>query len=199
VRTTRRSASGKATPPNAAIGAELSKRLEGLAGRSVRVGWFETSKYEDGTPVAYVASIQEFGWGPIPPRPFMRSTEAARKQEWAGVAGKLAKAVVNDKMTPDVAAEQIGQLVSGDIRKTISQIKAPPLALSTLLLRKAKRAGETVGGKKVGEVVRNTQLIGPRAKGDKSLDVRGVPTKPLVFDGILIGTLAYVVEGGSVA
>lgn len=183
-------------PPAAPLAAEMSKRLEGLEGKPIRVGWFESAKYEDGTPVAYVASIQEFGWGPIPPRPFMRTTEAAKKQSWAGVAGKLAKAVATEKLTPDLAAEQIGLLVSGDIRRTISRIKAPPLALSTLLLRKAKLAGEKVGGKKVGEVVKNVQFVGPREKGDKSLNVRGVPTKPLVFDGILIGGLTYVVGGG---
>jgi hypothetical protein len=34
---------------------------EGFANREAKVGWFSSDKYEDGTPVAYVAAIQEFG------------------------------------------------------------------------------------------------------------------------------------------
>lgn len=41
----------------------IDKLVKKLAKDKVtsKVGWFEGAKYEDGTPVAYVASIQEFG------------------------------------------------------------------------------------------------------------------------------------------
>lgn len=39
----------------------LRSRIKELDGKVAKAGWFESSKYEDGTPVAYVASIQEFG------------------------------------------------------------------------------------------------------------------------------------------
>ena len=42
-----------------------SKALEKLADQikksKLEVGFFESAKYPDGTPVAYVAAIQEFG------------------------------------------------------------------------------------------------------------------------------------------
>lgn len=41
--------------------AELQTRLQGLGNKVAKAGWFESSKYEDGTPVAYIASIHEFG------------------------------------------------------------------------------------------------------------------------------------------
>lgn len=34
---------------------------EGFANREAKIGWFPGARYEDGTPVAYVAAIQEFG------------------------------------------------------------------------------------------------------------------------------------------
>ena len=47
-----------------------------LDGKELKVGWFASSKYENGTPAAYVAAIHEFGYpeGNIPPRLGMRGT-----------------------------------------------------------------------------------------------------------------------------
>jgi len=41
--------------------ANLNAAIKGFDNLKLKVGWFETNKYPDGTPVAYVASIQEFG------------------------------------------------------------------------------------------------------------------------------------------
>lgn len=43
------------------IKARLDAIPEGFANRVAKVGWFPSAKYEDGTPVAYVAAIQEYG------------------------------------------------------------------------------------------------------------------------------------------
>ncbi len=40
---------------------KIDKIGEGFKNREARIGWFESARYEDGTPVAYVATIQEFG------------------------------------------------------------------------------------------------------------------------------------------
>src|ERR1700761_5955410 len=40
---------------------QLSVKLKELDGLELRVGWFESPRYEDGTPVAGVAAVQEFG------------------------------------------------------------------------------------------------------------------------------------------
>ena len=59
-------------------GKHLEVALNELSGKVAKVGWFEKSKYPKppNVPVAYVATIQEFGYSPknIPPRPFMRPT-----------------------------------------------------------------------------------------------------------------------------
>ena len=36
-------------------------RVKDLDGKVGKAGWFHTSRYADGTPVAYIAAIQEFG------------------------------------------------------------------------------------------------------------------------------------------
>lgn len=51
----------KITRKNPKAFAEIVNRLKELDGTSAKAGWFATSKYEDGTPVAYVAAIQEYG------------------------------------------------------------------------------------------------------------------------------------------
>ena len=45
--------------PNAL--ATISTRLKELDGREARAGWFKTSHYADGTPVAYIACVMEYG------------------------------------------------------------------------------------------------------------------------------------------
>lgn len=52
--------------------AKVLAAIKGLDGLEGKTGWFETARYPDGTAVAYVATIHEFGTPRIPARPFMR-------------------------------------------------------------------------------------------------------------------------------
>ena len=61
---------------------QLLVTLNSLDRINLKVGWFEGAKYEDGTPVAYVAAIQEYGFVNIPPRSFMRTTVQEKKEAW---------------------------------------------------------------------------------------------------------------------
>ncbi|MDY8913955.1 hypothetical protein UZS93_14145 [Escherichia coli] len=162
-----------------------------LQRKTVKVGWFESAKYEDGTSVAYVASLNELGKNA---RPFMRPTIADRAQVWKSVGKKGAKQVINGEATAGYMFELIGLQASGDIAKTITKITDPPLSPVTLLLRKRKKAGDKITGKTVGEAHREVNFVGPRRKSDKTLDFSGVSTKPLVDTGIMLNTLTYVVE-----
>ena len=81
--------------------AEIARKV----GRGqVKVGFFAGSNYEDGTSVAYVAAIQEFGTTEaganglviIPPRPFMRNTIANNKAQWSGQLAEALKAADYD-------------------------------------------------------------------------------------------------------
>lgn len=51
----------KVTRKNPKAFTEIVNRLKQLDGASAKAGWFQTSKYEDGTPVAYIAAIHENG------------------------------------------------------------------------------------------------------------------------------------------
>lgn len=91
----------------------LTLRLKELAGIQTAVGWFESAKYEDGTPVALAASVNEFGHGPIPPRPFFRPTITAEKTAWANDAAAGAKAILNGKTTAFNVMDAIGKRAGG--------------------------------------------------------------------------------------
>lgn len=147
----------------------LKTILKNLDGKVGKVGWFPSAKYEDGTPVAYVAAIQEFGSpaNNIPPRSFMRTTIAEKEQGWAQIAENEAKKIVNGKQTTENAVTILVLKAAGDVRKKISTIYTPKLKESTIEARKRKRADKKTTG---------------------SL------TKPLVDTGYLLGTLDTSVE-----
>lgn len=126
----------------------LDRLLENADGKVGKVGFFESAKYEDGTPVAYVAAINEFGYpeGGIPSRSFMRTTIAAEKKNWKLLATSGARAILAGNYTIADVLEGIGLQAAGDIRKTISNIWSPKLADATIAARVRKRAdGKTVG------------------------------------------------------
>lgn len=117
----------------------IKKMLKELDSKEIRVGFFETAKYPDGTPIAYVAAIQEFGYGPIPPRPFMRPAELQNQNKWQrGVAAGV-KAALNGAITIENALEQVGMVAAGDVRKAIRAVTAPPLAESTIRARQSRK------------------------------------------------------------
>lgn len=146
--------------------AALLQAIAQLERKQAAVGFFAHSKYPDGTPVAYVATIQELGHpaGGIPPRPFMRTTADAQRDAWRDSLAKGAKAVLAGRLTPEQMLDIFAQGAAGDIRKTISQITAPPLSPRTIAARQAKRKSP------------------------------GVSTKPLVDSGLLIQSVQGQVQ-----
>nr|WP_321986146.1 hypothetical protein [uncultured Lichenicoccus sp.] len=108
---------------------ELSKRL-GRSG-TVQIGFLEGATYADGTPVATVAAIQEFGAPSrnIPPRPFFRQMIAQHTPEWSGdFAGILDAADDN----PEVSLDRMGALIAAQLRDSIQQFTTPALAQTTV-------------------------------------------------------------------
>ena len=166
--------------------ADITKRLSEFDGQVAKIGWFESAKYEDGTPVAYVASIQEYGApaAAIPPRPFFIPTIEEKKEEWSNSVAKGAKAVIAGRRSATQVLEAVGLKAAGDVRYTISQVRSPPLSKITLLLRKWRREGRKITGKTVGEAA---DAVAANA------DVSGVPSQPLNDTGYMITTLTSVV------
>lgn len=149
---------------------DLGKILKNLEGKKARVGFFEASKYEDGTPVAYVASIQEYGYAPknIPPRPFMRTTMDTRQKEWGKQAESGAKAILAGNSDMNTVLSAIAAGAAGDIQKTISKIFTPALKDSTIRARERRYAD---GGKRGSS-----------------------PNKPLVDTGLLLSSVSWNLE-----
>jgi len=100
-------------------------------GGSVRIGFLENATYPDGKPVAMIAMIQD-GGAPaagIPPRPFFRNMIANKRDEWPGaIAGLLVK---NDYDVGKTLG-QTGAAIAGQLRQSIIDTNAPPLAASTI-------------------------------------------------------------------
>ena len=115
-------------------GGKKLQRLLREAGKGgvsgVKVGFFSTARYQDGTPVAAVAAWNEFGTETIPERPFFRNALAESER---GVSNILAKGIDTKKMVVDERlAGRVGEYVQGKIRDSITALKEPPNAPETV-------------------------------------------------------------------
>lgn len=146
--------------------AQLKAVYDELAKKQIKVGFFEHSKYPDGTPIAYVAAIQELGYpaGGIPPRPFMRPAMTEHRQEYSQLTGRAVKAAVNGRITVTDGLTQIGAKAAGDVKMAIKAVTMPPLDDATV----AARARRHSKGKATG--------------------------KPLVDSGLMLQSVTFVVE-----
>lgn len=113
----------------------LQKSIADIQTKRAAVGFFDTAHYTDGTPVAYVAVIQEFGHGAIPPRSFMRSTISEQREAWQETLAQGASRVLADKLTVDQMLEAFGMKAAGQIKEKIASIMAPGLSDATLSSR----------------------------------------------------------------
>jgi hypothetical protein len=113
-------------------GNRLREKLQGI-GRQI-TNAIADSTYPDGTPVAMVAAIQDFGApaAGIPPRPFFRNMIRAKKGEWPGAIRTLLKDNGYDALR---TLQQTGETVAGQLRRSIIETNDPPLKASTLRAR----------------------------------------------------------------
>lgn len=160
-------------PVTKTVNKEAMRALDGVVamGRvEGKVGWFDSARYSNGVPVALVAAVNEFGWPEhnIPPRLGMRATAEASKGPWQNVSATAAKRVAKGTLSPFEAMDLITQVAAGDVRKHITEVRSPPLAVNTVKARLA--------GKKQGRVV--------------SISI----SKPLVASGLLLNTLTGKAE-----
>ena len=121
-------------------GANLAKYLADLkrnatSAQRVDIGFFRDATYTDGTPVATVAAVQEFGNDRVPARSFMRTTIAERSRQWPGAAAAVLRATGCDARQ---ALETMGQVAAQEMQSKISEITEPPLAPSTVRQRLKK-------------------------------------------------------------
>lgn len=116
-------------------GDKFKRRLEELARKTeeqeVAVGFGWNDSYPDGTPLALVAALNEYGAPSrgIPPRPFMRLTIARNRAGWPALAAARLKF-----RNGDVAAAlaDVGEVIKGQIEDTILSDVPPPNSPATI-------------------------------------------------------------------
>lgn len=167
----------------------MADKLEAIAkelkGKKLEVGFRAGDNYEDGTPVAYVAAIQEFGAPArsIPPRPFFRPAIADHKAEWVQNFAALAQKVIRGEISGDDAFDAVGIQAAIDIQAEIAKVNSPELSLITVLLRKWKKEGREITGATVGEAARAI-AAGEDPGGDN---------KPLNASGKMLASVTHAV------
>ena len=112
---------------------DLRKKLNEMHNKKVAVGYFSNSTYtKDGTPVAYVASLMEFGSGHIPARPTIRPSLEKNKAKYFNL---INKAVVNSLNGSDFKTGLmiVGKMGAEDIQAEIRNLQNPPLSIKTIL------------------------------------------------------------------
>lgn len=171
----------------------LQQRLKSTDRKELQVGWFEGARYDDATPVAGVAALQEFGAPSrsIPPHPFFRPTIADKSKSWSELVADGTKAMLSGKATYDQVMNGLGLQVVGDVQKTIATESYPALSPITLALRNLRDEGYQVGGKLIGAVA------GAIANGETGSGQLGKPsanTTPLNDTGYMIATLTHEVS-----
>jgi hypothetical protein len=170
----------------------IQLRLKDLASKQTKVGWLESSLYEDGTPVASIAAQNEFG-NPgrgIPPRPTVRPAIIEHQKEWQKMAADGVNLILAGKATAQDIMEGIGETAQGQVYENISKLLEPKLSPITIVARKYKKNGIKITGGTIGQIA---ALI----KSGNMPDVSGISTKPLVDSGLEIATLTSVTENAS--
>ena len=97
----------------------------------VKVGFMADATYPDGTSVATVAAMNEFGVPSHnqPPRPYFRTMISQKSPGWSRAVVDLMKA--NDMNVPKVLDLE-GQGIKGQLQQSIVDLTDPPLAPSTI-------------------------------------------------------------------
>ena len=100
-------------------------------GKSLQVGYFPSAEYPNGTKVALVAAVQNFGAPSrgIPPRPFFTNFVKDGEKEWPKVVSASLKAHNYDTAA---ALAYVGEELEGELRQSIQNTNSPPLKDATI-------------------------------------------------------------------
>lgn len=112
--------------------AGMSKSL--ATGNAVRVGFLEGATYPDGTSVALVAAVNEFGnpKNNQPPRPFFRNMIYAKSPGWGANMASVLKAAGYDA---NLALERMGIGIAGQLQDNIRTFTTPELSPVTIAIK----------------------------------------------------------------
>ncbi len=110
----------------------LRQRLVG-DNRVVNVGVPEGKREEDGTPVAMIAAVHEFGSPSqgIPERPFLRVAVQRNRQKYVRLNRINLVKILRGQATVDQALGQLGEMAKGDVQTEIRSGVFTPLKEAT--------------------------------------------------------------------
>jgi hypothetical protein len=118
----------------------LAKITDGLnQAKKLDVGFMSGATYEDGTPVAMVAAIQNFGApeANIPARPFFTNMINAKGDGWGE---RLASIYKGADYKGKVAFKRFGYAVASDLQQSIISTNDPALEPSTIAAKGFSKA-----------------------------------------------------------
>ena len=112
--------------------AELKRRTMG--GRVVRIGYPAGPTEQDGTPLALIAAVHEFGSTVrnIPERSFLRSTMNENMAKYIRMNRGNLQRVVNGHQSMHTALSLLGQVAVGDVKRKIRNGPFAELQPSTI-------------------------------------------------------------------
>lgn len=117
-------------------GSLLEAHLRGMAerikrGNTVSVGFMEDALYPDGTQVAYIAAIQNFGAPEvnIPARPFFTNMAKEASPYWGKQLAEVLKAT---RFDGKLALSRMGEGISGQLRDFMRDTNEPELSPVTI-------------------------------------------------------------------
>lgn len=115
------------------LGWDKFKREIKQAGKaSAKIGVLQGAKaYPEGTSQAEVAFYNEFGTSKIPARPFLRPTADSNRKKYTVGLAKVLKNLPRDA-TIKQALEKVAMIAQADVRATITKLRTPPNAPSTI-------------------------------------------------------------------
>ena len=114
---------------------KIDKRetITSMGKEKFEIGFFETARYPNGTFVAQVARYNEFGTLNIPMRPFFRNAINKNIKKWYATLQNA----INQNATPSKALSIVGEVARADIIQSITDLRTPPNAESTIKQKKS--------------------------------------------------------------
>lgn len=105
---------------------------------NLQVGFFSNSKYPSGEYVASVAYWHNYGKGHNPARPFFNNSISKNKNKWFNIL-KNEFMKQEPKIDMKKAFEILGNVMVADIKRSITELKTPPLKPITIARKKSSQ------------------------------------------------------------
>lgn len=154
----------------------------------LQAGWFEESKYSNGTPIGGIAAVQNYGAVinqnvtekqraffhylgihlkkatqnlhiVIPATHFMENCQNKNKEKWRKLIQDAWTSVFLGNIDPDKAMEQVAMVIEGDIAKEIASGDYPPDKPSTVQAKMNRYANKKKKGSLDKRLIDTGQML----------------------------------------